>query len=291
MVLTTAEDRPAILSRQGTLRLLGNGRSIDPMHGDQGAPRARTAYLPGLDGLRAISVVAVLLYHADMRVAAGRFPRRRGLLRHQRLPDHAAAQPGVHPPPRHRPRAVLAAPGPPPARRPVHPARRRLGRRPRLLPRGRRRAGRPGLGRAHLRHELVPHRHRPVVLRHGRATDGVPTPVVTGDRGAVLPGVAGAPARAVARQPRTPVGGGDRRHGRRRSPHWCGWRCCSSRRWTRAASTTAPTPAPSGLLLGAGPRAGVEADPHLASRRRGAGRSPSTSPGWRPSACSSPASP
>ncbi len=43
------------------------------MHGDQGAPRARTAYLPGLDGLRAISVVAVLLYHADMRWLPGGF--------------------------------------------------------------------------------------------------------------------------------------------------------------------------------------------------------------------------
>ena len=43
------------------------------MHGDQGAPRARTAYLPGLDGLRAISVVAVLLFHADMRWLPGGF--------------------------------------------------------------------------------------------------------------------------------------------------------------------------------------------------------------------------
>ena len=43
------------------------------MHGDQGAPRARTAYLPGLDGLRAISVVAVLLYHAGMQWLPGGF--------------------------------------------------------------------------------------------------------------------------------------------------------------------------------------------------------------------------
>ena len=88
-----------------------------------------------------------------------RLPRRRGLLRHQRLPDHAAADPGVHRTSTISLRAVLAAPGPPPARRPVHAAGRRLGRRAGLLPRGRRRAGRAGLGRADLRHELVPDRH------------------------------------------------------------------------------------------------------------------------------------
>jgi peptidoglycan/LPS O-acetylase OafA/YrhL len=45
------------------------------MHGDRDASAvpARTAYLPGLDGLRAISVVAVLLYHAGMRWLPGGF--------------------------------------------------------------------------------------------------------------------------------------------------------------------------------------------------------------------------
>ena len=47
-----------------------------------------------------------------------------------------------------------------------------------------------------------------------------------------------------------------------RSPRWCGWPCCSSRRWTRAGSTTAPTPGPSGLLLGAALALRVEAGPH-----------------------------
>ena len=52
---------------------------------------ARVPYLPGLDGLRAIAVVAVMVYHADASWLPGRVPRRRGVLRHQRLPDHAAA--------------------------------------------------------------------------------------------------------------------------------------------------------------------------------------------------------
>jgi peptidoglycan/LPS O-acetylase OafA/YrhL len=34
---------------------------------------ARAGYLPGLDGLRAISVVAVLLYHAGVRSMPGGF--------------------------------------------------------------------------------------------------------------------------------------------------------------------------------------------------------------------------
>ena len=50
--------------------------SILEMHGGQ-APTARrrpsAGYMPGLDGLRAISVVAVLLYHADMPWLPGGF--------------------------------------------------------------------------------------------------------------------------------------------------------------------------------------------------------------------------
>ena len=45
------------------------------MHGDQrtSATPARTGYLPGLDGLRALSVLAVLLYHARMPWLPGGF--------------------------------------------------------------------------------------------------------------------------------------------------------------------------------------------------------------------------
>src|SRR5262245_1280555 len=46
------------------------------MSGDQqgshAAPRS-SGYLPGLDGLRAVSVIAVLLYHADMMWLNGGF--------------------------------------------------------------------------------------------------------------------------------------------------------------------------------------------------------------------------
>ena len=170
------------------------------MHGDQDATAApaRTAYLPGLDGLRAISVVAVLLYHADMPWMPGGFLGVEvffvisGYLITLLLSQEFGRRHGI------AARSVLAAPRPAPARRPVHAAGRRLHRRPRLLPRGRRRARRPGVGRPHLRHELVPDRHRPVVLRHRRAADGVPAPLVAGDRGAVLPGVARAAARCCS---------------------------------------------------------------------------------------------
>ena len=46
------------------------------MHGDQRAATAapvRSGYMPGLDGLRAISVISVLLYHADMEWLPGGF--------------------------------------------------------------------------------------------------------------------------------------------------------------------------------------------------------------------------
>src|SRR5262245_55809670 len=51
------------------------------MHGDDRATtatpvpstRSRSGYLPGLDGLRAISVVAVLLYHAELTWLPGGF--------------------------------------------------------------------------------------------------------------------------------------------------------------------------------------------------------------------------
>ena len=63
-------------------------------------PNTRTStlgYLPGLDGLRAVSVLAVLAFHHyfigghEQGFAPGRLPRRRGVLRRQRLPHHVAA--------------------------------------------------------------------------------------------------------------------------------------------------------------------------------------------------------
>ncbi len=52
----------------------GHRPSIVTMPGDRTrAPAKSSAYLPGLDGLRAISVIAVLLYHADMPWLNGGF--------------------------------------------------------------------------------------------------------------------------------------------------------------------------------------------------------------------------
>ena len=101
------------------------------MHGDQGATAApaRTGYLPGLDGLRAISVVAVLLYHADMPWLPGGFLGVEvffvisGYLITLLLSQEFTRTP------RHLPRPVLAAPRPPAARRPLHAAGRRVDRR------------------------------------------------------------------------------------------------------------------------------------------------------------------
>jgi peptidoglycan/LPS O-acetylase OafA/YrhL len=45
----------------------------DPRGSNAGAPKSSSGYLPALDGLRAISVVAVLLYHADMLWIPGGF--------------------------------------------------------------------------------------------------------------------------------------------------------------------------------------------------------------------------
>ena len=123
--------------------MLGNAWAQVP----SGATRPSAGYLPGLDGLRAISVVAVLLYHADMPWMPGGFLGVEVffvisgylitlLLTEEFTPHHddLAGQ-------------LLAAPGPPAARRPVHAAGRRLGGRAALLPRGGRRAGRRRSGR------------------------------------------------------------------------------------------------------------------------------------------------
>ena len=59
----------------GSVARRGRRPSIVAMPGDRSrrCPRRPSGYLPGLDGLRAISVVAVLLYHADMPWLPGGF--------------------------------------------------------------------------------------------------------------------------------------------------------------------------------------------------------------------------
>ena len=159
----------------------------------------RPRYVPALDGIRALAVVAVVLYHLDFGVARRRLPRRRGLLRPLRLPDH-------------HPAAARAA-----------PERRSIGlqafwnrRAHRLLPAVMamiavvcgisalfhaadlvhvpgRRARQPAV-----RPELVGDRRPPAVLRAVRPALAVHAPLVAGDRGAVLPAVAARPRRCAA---------------------------------------------------------------------------------------------
>ena len=134
----------------------------------------------------------------------GRIPRRRRLLRAQRVPHHLADPRGVRPVRSHRLREVLPRPcaAPPPAAGAA--AGRRRGGCGLLLPRCRG----PGAGRHDrvdlLRQQLVVHPQRLVVLRVHRTTTAPQAPVVAGSRGAVLPGMAGhhLPDRATGRPAR-----------------------------------------------------------------------------------------
>ncbi len=148
---------------------------------------------------------------------AGRLPRRRGVLRHQRLPHHAPADRGAHSQLHHLAAHLLDAPRPSAAPRAVHAARRRVGRRAALLPRGGPQPGGAGLVGAVLRHQLVLHHLRPVVLRPRRTAAGLPAPLVAGDRGAVLPPLADH-ALGAAEAVRQPPPGDGARHLRRRRP-------------------------------------------------------------------------
>ncbi len=71
-------------------------------------------YMPGLDGLRAIAVIGVMLLPPQIRLGRRWAARRRCVLHPQRLPDHGhPAQPGEQG--RDQAEVVLAGPRPPPA--------------------------------------------------------------------------------------------------------------------------------------------------------------------------------
>ena len=57
--------------------------------GDAG--RRHLAYQPALDGVRALAVAAVVVFHGGVAAVCRRVPRRRRVLRALRLPDHLAA--------------------------------------------------------------------------------------------------------------------------------------------------------------------------------------------------------
>ena len=125
--------------RRASIAAMPATRAVDAAHRASGLPARPRRAAGHLRRRRA----AVPRRHA---VAARRLPRRRGVLRHQRLPDHAAADPGVR---AGRRRSRCAASG-------LRRARRLLAAvyvllavvsigRAAVLPRGRRRAGRPGV--------------------------------------------------------------------------------------------------------------------------------------------------
>ena len=153
------------------------------------------AYQPALDGLRALAVAAVLAYHADLPWARGGFLGvdaffvLSGFLITSLLLNEWRRS-GTD-----RPAGVLVAQGPTPAAGAVPDARRRG----RVRRRVRRAAGagedpRRRPGNARLRGQLAAGLQRAVVLRPLLDALAAATYVVAGNRRAVLPGLAAAPA-------------------------------------------------------------------------------------------------
>ena len=161
-----------------------------PVAADDSAYISRVPYLPGLDGMRALAVIAVMVYHANSDWLPGWLSRRRGVLRDLGLPDHAAADLRTR---AHVPdlaAQVLDTTGATPAPGAVHDDDDRgrvdggvQGQGPRSTAR---RRGR----RAALRVELLPDLGRAGVHRCWRLRAAAP-PVEPRRRGAVLPVLAG----------------------------------------------------------------------------------------------------
>ena len=84
----------------------------------------RLGYIPALDGLRAPRGHRRAALPRRPDVDPGRLPRRRRLLRDQRLPDHLPAARRLAADGRHRPQAVLVPAGPPAPARAVRHALR-----------------------------------------------------------------------------------------------------------------------------------------------------------------------
>ncbi len=158
--------------------------------------RPPVARLTGLDGLRAIAVLAVLAYHAGLGVAQGGFL---GVEVFFVISGYLIT-------------ALLLAEHRRSGR--IDTVRFWLRRARRLLPAlflllGATLALRPGRAsrrgcpaadgcprRVRLRHQLAPDRRRSIVLRDDRTAVAVHAPLVAGHRGAVLPALAAGPRRA-----------------------------------------------------------------------------------------------
>ena len=164
--------------------------------------------IEGLDGLRALAIVGVLVYHLDAAWLPGGFLGCRRLLRRVGLPHHDAARARAPAHRQGRPLAVLGAPGATPAagaravRR--HERAHRAGRQRRPARRRRAADGR----RPDLLDQLA-RDHRGVELLRPDRTAAVHELLVAGGRGAVLPPLAPHHPRAAR-----PVEPGPRRRGR-----------------------------------------------------------------------------
>ena len=141
-----------------------------------------------------------MVYHANPVVAARRVPRRRGLLRHLRLPDHAAADRRARAHRPRRPARLLRAARPAAAAGAARPARRHHDLHDAVPARRARAAARRRHRRARLRVELVPDLGRPGLHRVRRLRPAAP-PLEPRRRGAVLPRVAAGDDRPAAPRP------------------------------------------------------------------------------------------
>src|SRR5918995_5708495 len=122
----------------------------------------------------------------------GRLPRRRGLLRHQWLPDHRAAAGGASPAGPRRSQGLLAAARPPAAPSVVPLARGHARGRRRVSARGGREAAQRRGCCVRLRDQLVPGIQQRVLLRDRRPAVAAAAPLVARGRGAILRVVAAA---------------------------------------------------------------------------------------------------
>ena len=162
-------------------------------------------YMPGLDGLRAIAVLAVIAFHLGFDWAPGGHARRRRLLHPQRLPDHRHPAGAAERPRQDQARPLLAGPRPAPAAGPVPDAgdRRRLGDDLRPSPAGPVPQGRR-LGDL-LRQQLAADLRRRLLLRPLRSRRPAQPPLVALGRGAVLHRLAVPAAGRGQARPREPA--------------------------------------------------------------------------------------
>ena len=224
--MTHAYDESPAVAAARPLTVAAPPRSWEPVviTGQRPAPKPERRRLAGLDGLRAVAVLAVVAFHLDYSLAPGGFLGVdvffviSGLL----ITNLIATE--ILETGRLRLGRFYAAPRPPPAAHRRGDARGGDDRRHHDLARPARDAAERRRRQPDLRHQLVADRRRPVLLRVDRPPADGAAPVVAGDRGAVLPRLVG---RRGCADRRSPPAASTRSHG-------SGWsrssRCCSPSR-------------------------------------------------------------